>query len=157
MRTSHFPHDRPFGPRAQLIAAMAAALALGSCASAPSMPPSPDLSLLRGCWIQRGGDAARTMRWFPDGAGWRGELLVYWPGNRRPSETRYRVLPAPDVWQVCDNDAARCWPLDTTLPTEADEPPSRATLVASASALVFDIHDGARLQPVFRGQRDGCD
>lgn len=113
--------------------------------------------MLRGCWIERRGGDTLTMRWFPDGAFWRGEWMRYPAGGANPETARYRIADTPRGWQVCGAREDRCWPLDVTLPTLAEDPPERMTVWASETALHMEINtrDGADI--VFRGARDGCD
>ena len=137
-----------------------AALFLAACAT--SAPPSVPAQL-RGCWIAREPERTVTMRWFPQGAAWRGDQLFYDKAGGEPAHQAYRIeanngANAQGGWTIC--------PLDDGLPHGAPcralsfGPSSEdyhAELVATADHLHFAWVDEGEETILFDGARDGCD
>jgi hypothetical protein len=138
---------------------LAGALLCWSCASA--VAPAPFDDNVRGCWIERRGAEALTMRWLRGAAGaWNGEMLAYASGVG-PERQRFALKPEGRAgWTIC--------PLDEALPHGPPCMPAFFGAVAEEGAEWMELHaDPRRLRFLYRtggdtlvlfdGQRDGCD
>lgn len=146
---------------------LALALLICSCAGDGARPAAvvaggaisnsgPDFDLVQGCWRARDGAVSTTMQWTGNRAGLRGVWAQNRMDGRGASVRRYRVEASMGSWRVCGTQEDACWQLDVTAPTEAGEPAVRATLAATPSTLLFQVHDGPQIRRVFEGAREEC-
>ena len=143
-------------------AIIAFALGLSVAACATSLPPAAKgPEALRGCWIERGADGTKTMRWRKADAGvWIGEA-IYYPENESPVSVGLRLEPKGAGLRMCRvfedfTIEASCTPAFLGRPAERPHE-DWAELYASEDRLVMIGRSGARSTTVFDGARDGCD
>jgi hypothetical protein len=139
-------------------------LVAAACASSP---PDRVPEALRGCWIERRGAEAITMRWFPaNNFSWRGERLSY-RGNEQPAHDSFQIDATAGEkerfgWAVCPLDDSLphgppCQPLYFGRgPAPADDS-EWMEINAAREQLRFDYVNGGQRLSLFNGVRDGCD
>jgi hypothetical protein len=133
-------------------------LALAACASAPPAASGPEA--LKGCWIEKTADGARTMRWFEYAGAWRGEA-VYYSDDIPPQAAELNL-------ELDGGDARICRAFDGLAISSTCAPaffgrPARppggdySEIYASAERLLMIGRSGSRSTTIFDGARDGCD
>ncbi|MBL8530255.1 MAG: hypothetical protein JNK94_00840 [Hyphomonadaceae bacterium] len=136
--------------------AFAALLLLSACASV--FTPAPD-ERLAGCWIERSGAVATTMRWFasPQQPGsMSGDLLRYGGGSEAPLGQQYTLAPVDDGWRLCrTGDQAICWPVAQGRSGSLEG--GLAFIDRYGERLRISVVDGTGETELFDGGRDGCD
>lgn len=131
-------------------------LMLSGCATVFSAPPSERVA---GCWIERTGGAATTMRWFasPSQAGaLNGQLLRYAVDGAEPEARAFTLAQAEEGWRLCRvGDGEICWPVAEGRGGSLEG--GRAFIDRFGERLRISVLDGAGEWEIFDGGRDGCD
>lgn len=134
---------------------IAACLLLAGCAT---QGPPPER--LAGCWIARGENATRTMRWLPDPERpgvLRGALLRY-SGEGVSESVNYTLEPRGEGWVYCtqaESAASNC--LEVAQGGRGSLEGGRVFIDSHRDGLRISVLGAGPERVLFRGQRDGCD
>lgn len=148
--------------RSPALSALAAFL-LAACATAE--PVRPDASALRGCWIERKGDAGEfvaTQRWSAHGDVWQGVQLLYAPSVAPDPATGWEVRPAGKGFQLCQIEFAMasappCLNAFFGAGHASAENGDWAEIDAGPEHLRLAVVVSGQRSVLFDGRRDGCD
>lgn len=142
--------------------AVALSLMLAACASVGGSPwPPPDR--VAGCWIERSGVSATTMRWLRDPARpdvMLGSKLVY-GASGVTARARYLMERAPDQqsWQLCElntaGESSRCWGIAEGEGGSLEG--GRVFIDSYGQRLRIEVIGDGPSRTIFTGARDGCD
>jgi hypothetical protein len=116
---------------------------------------------LAGCWIARGDDATRTMRWLPDAARpgvLNGELIAYGAEGAPLSSARFTLEPRDSHWIFCSyaaDGAPRC--SSVAQGQRGSLEGGRVFIDADGETLRIAVIGEGPEREIFQGRRDGCD
>ena len=136
----------------------AACLALAFVAACATTSPAPP-ERLAGCWIARGENDARTMRWMPDPTlpgVLNGDLLVYTEGAQ-PQRSHFTLEPRDAGWVFCADETGGRHCRDVALGAHGSLEGGRIFIDRFAESLRISLIGEGPEQLIFLGQRDGCD
>ncbi len=140
-----------------------AALLLAACAT--TAPVRPDASALRGCWIERKGDAGEfvtTQRWSARDGVWQGVQLFHAPDVAPDPATGWEVRRAGDGFQLCQIEftmasAPPCLNAFFGPGHAAEDNADWAEIDADPEHLRLSVVVSGQRSVLFDGRRDGCD
>lgn len=140
-----------------------AALLMTACATAAAV--RPDASALRGCWIERKGDAGEfvtTQRWSARGDVWQGVQLFYAPGVAPDPATGWELRPEGDGYRLCQIEFAMasgppCFRAFFGPGRVIDDETEWAELDVDPEHLRIAYVTSGQRVILFDGRRDGCD
>jgi hypothetical protein len=141
------------------VRAFAALLLLGACATA-APAPLPPAERLAGCWIDRTGENAVTMRWLADVARpgvLEGRLIEYAADPAQNRTARYTLEPREEHQVMCSHWQPEpiCWKVAEG--EEGSLEGGRVFIDASQEGLRIAVFSGGIEEVIFEGRRDGCD
>jgi hypothetical protein len=129
---------------------------LSGCATLFEEPPPQRVA---GCWIERTGSAAVTMRWLPSAErpGFlRGDWLRYENTSAATEAQTYTLEARGEDWALCRaGEPATCWGVAAGRGGSLEG--GRAFIDQYGERLRISVIDGSGESEVFDGVRDGCD